>query len=117
MCLLCLLLEGKIERKCVVRKKMAVAAMLGAVAGGFAGVLLAPKAGRETQKDIVKNIKALTNRAKELSNKNLEKIEVIEEKIYEETHNMLSEVKETVSDITDVTNESPHFESFKKKLK
>ena len=117
MCLLCLLLEGKIERKCVVRKKMAVAATIGAVVGGFAGVLLAPKAGKETRKDIVKNIKEMTKKVKELAKKDLEKLEVMEEIIKAETHKIVSEVKETVSDIEDAANDSPHFESFKKKLK
>jgi gas vesicle protein len=110
-------MEGKIERKSVVRRKMVVAATIGVVVGGFAGVLLAPKSGKETRKDIVNNIKEMTKKVKEVAKKDLDKLEVMEEEIKAETHKIVSEVKETVSVIEDAANDSPHFESFKKKLK
>ena len=117
MCLFCLLLKAKMERKCVVRKKMAVAVTIGAALGVLTGVQLAPKSGRETRKDIVENIKEMKKKVKEVSEKNLKKMEVIEEKIVEKTNKMLDEVKETVSDIEEATIQSPHIESFRKKLK
>lgn len=128
MCLLCELLKGKMERRGCVRRKMAVAATIGAAVGVVAGVLLAPKAGKETREELIKDIKELPDKAKELSEKTYEKLEEVKEKIADETHKMLGGVKETVSEAEDAIDEDSRFkkpseiteeevDAFKNKLK
>ena len=128
MCLMCRFLKGKMQHKGCVRKKMAVAATIGATVGVVAGLLLASKPGRETREELVKKIKELPDKAKELAKKTHEKLEKVKEKISEETHTMLDEVKEKVTDAEDAMNEGQRFkkpveiteeeiDSFKKKLK
>lgn len=128
MCLLYELLKGKMERKGRVRRKMALAAIIGAAAGVVAGVLLAPRAGKETREELMNNIKELPDKAKELSEKTHEKLEEVKEKIVDETHKILGSVKETVSEAEDALDEGSRFknpskiteeevDSFKNKLK
>jgi gas vesicle protein len=45
-------------KKVKAAKKMATAATVGSAVGAIAGVLLAPKSGKETRQDIVNNVKS-----------------------------------------------------------
>jgi len=67
-----LLQKGKFERETNVRKKVAIGTMVGVTVGAVAGVLLAPKAGKKTRDDLMKNIQELPDKAKELSDKTQE---------------------------------------------
>lgn len=64
-----LLPPSRWEREKKVRKQVAVGATVGLTVGAAAGVLLAPKAGKEIREELVKNIQELPKKAKELSAK------------------------------------------------
>lgn len=127
MCLLCTLLRGRMERKHDVCKKVAVAATIGLTVGAVAGVLLAPKAGKETREDILQNLNELPDKAKELSDKVQVMMGEVKDEITEETQKLMSEVKEVSSDIKNEMEDDSRFQkpteiteeqvkAFKKKL-
>ena len=72
--------RGKRARKQKARKQflqnVALGAAVGVTVGAVAGVLLAPKSGKETREDVVKAVKKLPDKAKE-------GIETVKEKIEE----------------------------------
>jgi len=72
MSLIDLLPKSNAERKRNVREKTAVAAAIGVTVGAVAGILLAPKAGRETREELVTNIQELPEKVRELSDKTKE---------------------------------------------
>lgn len=49
--------------------KFVAGALIGAAAGALAGVLLAPKSGKETRKDIANKAKEYTAKGKEMAKK------------------------------------------------
>lgn len=56
-------------------KKLAIGALIGAAAGLVAGVLTAPKSGRETRDDIKKKAEELKNKADSASDKTRKELE------------------------------------------
>ena len=68
--------------------------------GAVAGVLLAPKAGKETRGDLLKNIHELPDKARALSDKTQEMMKEAKEIITEKTRKVMYDVKEKGSDIT-----------------
>ena len=123
-----LLPKVKLERESEVRKKVAIGTTIGLTVGAVAGVLLAPKAGRETREDILQNLNELPDKAKELSDKVQVMMGEVKDEITEETQKLMSEVKEVSSDIKNEIQDDPRFQklteiteeqvdAFKKKLK
>lgn len=49
--------------------KFVAGALIGAAAGAIAGILFAPKAGKETRKDIANKAKEYTEKGKEIAKK------------------------------------------------
>jgi|SRR5665647_177558 len=106
MCLLCTLLRGRMERKHDVCKKVAIAATVGMTVGIVTGILLAPKAGKETWEELLKKIQELPDKANPFSDKARKVVEEAKEKITEETQKIVSGEKETLLDIDkDLYNE------------
>lgn len=85
MSLMDLLPKVKLEREGEVRKKVAIGATIGLIVGAVAGVLLAPKAGKETRDDLAKTIHELPDKAQELSDKAHKVVAEATGKITEET--------------------------------
>ncbi len=56
-------------------KKLAIGALIGAAAGLVAGVLTAPKSGRETRDDIKKKAEELKSKADSASSKTRKELE------------------------------------------
>ena len=123
-----LLPKVKLERESEVRKKVAIGATIGLTVGAVAGVLLAPKAGKETREDILQNLNELPDKAKELSDKVQVMMGEVKDEITEETQKLMGEVKEVSSDIKNEMQDDPRFQkpteiteeqvdAFKKKLK
>lgn len=101
-----LLPKVKLERKSEVRKKVAIGATVGLTLGAVAGVLLAPKAGKDTRDDLMKTIHKLPEKAKPFSDKARKLVEDAKGKITEETHKITTGEKETLLDIDkDLYNE------------
>jgi len=94
MSLMDLLPKVKLERESDVRKKVAIGATVGLTVGAVAGVLLAPKAGKETREELVKTLHELPDKAKALHVKAHKVVEEATEKITEETHKILCGEKE-----------------------
>lgn len=67
-----LLPKSNAERKRNAREKTAVAAAIGVTVGAVAGILLAPKAGRETRAELAANFQELPEKVRELSDKTKE---------------------------------------------
>ncbi len=67
-----LLPKSNVERKRNAREQAAVGAAIGVTVGAVAGILLAPKAGRETRAELVTNIQELPEKVRELSEKTKE---------------------------------------------
>ena len=122
-----LLPKVKLERESEVRKKVAIGATIGLTVGAVAGVLLAPKAGKETREDILQNLNELPDKAKELSDKVQVMMGEVKDEITEETQKLMGEVKEVSSDIKNEMQDDPRFQkpteiteeqvkAFKKKL-
>ena len=114
----------------MVRRKIAIGTTIGLTVGAVAGVLLAPKTGKVTRGELMKNIKELPDKAKELSEKTQEVMGELKEKITEETHKIMSGVgvKESTFDMDDEIHDNTYFQkpteiteeqvdAFKKKLK
>jgi uncharacterized protein YjbJ (UPF0337 family) len=85
------------EHESDVRKKVAIGATIGLAVGAVAGVLLAPKAGKDTREDLKKTIHELPDKAKALSDKAHKVMEEATETITEETHKIMCGEKETLS--------------------
>jgi len=69
MSVLDLLPKIKLEHEGEVRKKVAIGTAIGLTVGAVAGVLLAPKAGKETRDDLAKTIDELPGKVKEFSDR------------------------------------------------
>lgn len=101
-----LLPKVKLERESEVRKKVAIGATIGLTVGAVAGVLLAPKAGKETRDELMETIRELPEKAKPVSDKVRKVVEEAKEKITEETHKIMTGEKEPLLDIDkDLYNE------------
>ena len=98
------------EREKKERKQVAIGATIGLTVGAVAGVLLAPKAGKETREDLAKSIQELPEKAKELSVKTQGILSEAKEKIAEETHKIMSGSMEKASEIKDELAEDSHFQ-------
>ena len=72
MSLMDLLPKSNAERKRNAREKTAVAAAIGVGVGAVAGILLAPKAGKETRAELAANFQELPGKVRELSDKTKE---------------------------------------------
>ena len=105
-----LLPTSRWEREKKERKQVAIGATIGLTVGAVAGVLLAPKAGKETREDLAKSIQELPEKAKELSVKTQGILSEAKEKIAEETHKIMSGTKEKVAEIKDELEEDSHFQ-------
>src|SRR5664280_475108 len=97
MSLMDLLPKVKLERESEVRKKVAIGATVGLTVGAVAGVLLAPKAGKETRDELMKTIHELPEKAKPFSDKARKVVEETTGKIIDETHKIMSGEKETLA--------------------
>lgn len=78
--------KTKKARENKARKKVLAGLAVGAVVGAAAGVLLAPKSGKETREDIANAAKQLPERAKEIAELGKARLE--------EVHKCLNEGKE-----------------------
>ncbi|MBP2667621.1 MAG: hypothetical protein H6Q76_2601 [Firmicutes bacterium] len=101
MSLLDLLPKVKRERESEVRKKVAIGTAIGLTVGAVAGVLLAPKAGKESRDDLVKTIGELPGKAKELSDKAHKMVGEATGKIAEETHKIMCREKEMLAGLNE----------------
>lgn len=73
--------QQKVRKRAL--KHAAIGAAIGVSVGAAAGVLLAPKSGRETRENIAKAARELPEKAQELAEKAKGKVEEIKEKIQE----------------------------------
>ncbi|SFL75829.1 YtxH domain-containing protein [Pelosinus propionicus] len=105
MSILDLLQKGKRNREKRVRQKVAIGATLGMTIGAVAGVLLAPKAGKETRAGLAKNAKNVTETIKEISAKTQDLVAETKGRLSEKSHDIMSDVKEKISDIKKEKNE------------
>lgn len=82
-----LLEKGKKDRQRKARNKTlkdtAIGAAIGVSVGAAAGVLLAPKSGKETREDIAKGARELPEKAQELVEKTKVKVAEAKEKVNE----------------------------------
>ena len=89
MSIMDLIKKGKEKREKKVRvraiKNAAIGAAIGTTIGAVAGVLLAPKSGKENREDLVKVAKEIPEKAKEIVEKTKEKVEEVKEKIKKKT--------------------------------
>ena len=108
-----LLPTGRWEREKQARRKIAIGAAIGLTVGAVAGVLLAPKTGKETREDIVKTIQELPEKAKKLSEKTQEVMGEIKEEITEKTDEIMDEAKEAVSDTKDYMHDAARVKKVK----
>ena len=94
--------RGKRARKQKARKQflqnVALGAAVGVTVGAVAGVLLAPKSGKETREDVVKAVKKLPDKAKE-------GIETVKEKIEEVKKNVSEKAEDVKKNITEKAEE------------
>jgi len=104
-----LLPKVKLERKSEVRKKIAISAAVGLTAGAVTGVLLAPKAGKDTREGLKKTIHELLEKVKPLSDKVQEIISGTKKKITERTHKVMGEAKEKGSGINNEVHDGMYF--------
>jgi len=102
MSIMDLLPKIKLEREGEVRKKVAMGAAIGLTVGAVAGVLLAPKAGKESREDLVKTFDELPDKAKELSDKAHKMVGEVTGKISEETHKIMCGEKEPLAGLHSV---------------
>ncbi len=90
--------SGKKARRQKERKQflqnVALGAAVGVTVGAVAGVLLAPKSGKETREDVVKAVKELPDKAKE-------GIETVKEKIEEVKKNVSEKAEEVKNSDTE----------------
>ena len=104
---------GRWERERMARRKIAIGAAIGLTVGAVAGVLLAPKTGKETREDIVKTIQELPEKAKKLSEKTQTVMGEIKEEITEKTDEIMDEAKEAVSDTKDYMHDAARVKKVK----
>jgi len=83
-----LLPKTKGEQEKDLRKSTAIAATIGIAVGAAAGVLLAPKSGKQTRQEIIANTHEL-----------LDKTGESKEKLSEEAQQLMNEVKKQVAAI------------------
>jgi len=100
MYLMDLLPKSRLEREAEVRTKVAIGVVIGLTVGGLAGVLLAPKAGKETRDDLVKAFDELPGKAKDLSERAHKVVTDATGKIAAETHRIMCET-ETLPDLNE----------------
>lgn len=103
--------RGKRARKQKERKKflqnVALGAAVGVTVGAVAGVLLAPKSGKETREDVVKAVKGLPGKAKEGIEAVKEKVEEVKKSVTEKAEDIKKSVTEKAEDIKkDVTEKA-----------
>jgi gas vesicle protein len=81
------------EKKARVKtiKNTAIGAAIGVTVGAAAGVLLAPKSGKETREDIAVTARELPEKAKEFVEKAQEKIEEAKAKLQDKKAEMKAE--------------------------
>ena len=104
-----LLPRVKLERASEIRKKVAIGATIGLTVGAVAGVLLAPKAGKDNRKDLMKTIHELPAKVKPVSDKAQEKIRETKEKITGKTHKFMGDAKEKGSGINTEVHDDMYF--------
>lgn len=90
--------KAKKKREKEVRQKVAIGAAVGVTVGAVAGVLLAPKPGKETRAEITKNLQDLPGRVKEVSDKTQNIVGDVKDKLSEKTQNILDEIKGKFAD-------------------
>lgn len=88
-------LLGKVKknREKAIRRKIAIGATIGVAAGAVAGILLAPKAGKETRADLAKNLQELPEQFKEITDKTQNMVVDAKERFSEKTQEILEEMK------------------------
>lgn len=84
--------KKEIEKKVKAAKKIAVATSVGSAVGAVTGLLFAPKAGKETRKDIADNVKAASESVSE-------KVKCSGEKLRKKTATVHKEFKGTLANI------------------
>jgi gas vesicle protein len=101
-----LLPKVKLERESEVRKKVAIGAAVGLTVGAVAGVLLAPKAGKDCREGLMNTIHELPEMVKPSSDKTRKVTEEANEIITEEKHKIKTGEKVALLDIDkDLYNE------------
>ncbi len=106
MSILDLLQKGKRNREKKVRQKVAIGATLGMTIGAVAGVLLAPKSGKDTRADLAKNAQELTESIKEISVKTQDMVGEAKERLSEKSLEIMNDVKDKISEIKTEPNEN-----------
>ncbi|MAX78985.1 MAG: hypothetical protein CL843_02280 [Crocinitomicaceae bacterium] len=70
--------------------KVILAGTIGAIAGATAGILLAPKSGKETRDDIAEKMNELNDQIHELKNRGQKVAEDIKKSVDEQKEEMLN---------------------------
>jgi gas vesicle protein len=83
MSLLSIIEKTKKTREKKARKKVLAGLAVGAIVGAAAGVLLAPKSGRETREEIANAAKQLPEKAKEIAELSKAKLEEVNKCLHE----------------------------------
>ena len=84
------------------KKKFVLGAFLGIAAGAVAGVLLAPKSGKETREDLAEKAEELkTMTPEEIKEKALEKAEEMKEKAFEKAEELKEKVAVSLDEAKD----------------
>jgi gas vesicle protein len=91
-------LLGKVKknREKAVRQKIAIGATIGVTVGAVAGVLLAPKAGKETRTDLAKNLQELPEKLKEITDKTQNMVVDAKDRFSEKTQEIFAEKKSSL---------------------
>ncbi len=75
--------------------KLFLATSLGTIAGAAAGVLLAPKSGKETREDIADKVTELKDQLEDLSEKSKQVAEDLKESVQEHAEELKAEAKKS----------------------
>lgn len=95
-----LLPKTKAEQEKDLRKNTAIAATIGIAVGAAAGVLLAPKAGKETRQEIAANTQEMLDKVKEFSANSQEAVVEAKEELTEEAQQLMRDVKKQAASLS-----------------
>ena len=83
--------------------KFAIGALIVAAAGFFAGILSAPKSGKDTREDLKKEAEALKNEATETVEKFSDEFSEVADSAKQKAGQVVNEVKTTATDLKERT--------------
>ncbi|WP_353095217.1 YtxH domain-containing protein [Tissierella praeacuta] len=88
-------------RKTENAKNLAVGTAIGTAIGAVAGILFAPKSGKETREDISQKSKDVAENVRNTVNEQIEATKGFQEKVKSEIKNVYNGIKEKKDDIVD----------------